>query len=81
MLEGIILEKNGNVFSVYVDGSTYNWVPKGAIKLKKIKPYVGDKVLIDEDKLTIDDILPRHNQLLRPSLANLDYGIIITSLK
>ncbi len=81
MLQGKILEKNGNVFVVYNDEKTYNCTPKGNIKLQRIKPFVGDNVIFDEDKLTIEKILDRENTLLRPSLANLDYGIIITSLK
>ena len=41
----------------------------------------GDKVQIDEQTLTIEEILPRVNELERPVVANVDMALIVTSVK
>ena len=53
---------------------------------KKIKPLVGDNVLmdvIDEDnkKGNISDILERKNELIRPASANIDQAMVIFAVK
>ena len=42
---------------------------------------MGDKVQIDEQTLTIEEILPRVNELERPVVANVDMALIVTSVK
>lgn len=53
-------------------------------KLRKDKaPVVGDFVEIEylEDKIAIQKILPRKNELKRPLIANVDQAIIVMSMK
>lgn len=55
---------------------------KGGFRKKGIKPLVGDDVtfcVVDEEKRlgTIEEILPRKNELLRPAAANLDQVLIV----
>lgn len=53
-------------------------------KLRKHQsPVVGDMVLIEQfsDQCGIQKILPRKNELVRPSIANVDQAIIVMSAK
>jgi ribosome biogenesis GTPase len=45
-----------------------------------ITPLVGDYVIIDYDNKYILEILERKNELVRPSIANIDQAVIITSV-
>lgn len=81
MEKGIILSINGVIFNVYTHNKTYSCFIKGKFRKSDIKPYVGDYVLFSIDDLVIEEILPRKNMLLRPKMVNLDYGIVICSLK
>jgi ribosome biogenesis GTPase len=47
----------------------------------KLIPLVGDYVTIDCDDLYILDIKERKNSLVRPSIANVDQAIIVSSVK
>lgn len=58
---------------------------KGSFRNMKIKPLVGDDVIvdiIDEEKLlgNIMDIKDRKNSLIRPSAANIDQAMIIFAI-
>lgn len=62
--------------------SVYECKAKGIFRNQNIKPLVGDDVEIDtedqpEGKGTIVRILPRHNELIRPAVANVDQAMII----
>ncbi len=81
MEEGRIVVKCLGQYQVYFEEKNYICSLKGNLKKSKIKPLVGDKVLFSKENLQIETILPRQNELIRPSMANLDYGIIVTSLK
>lgn len=63
----------------------YECKAKGIFRNKKIKPLVGDDVefsVLDEEEGTgsIDRILPRRNQLIRPAAANVDQAMVIFSI-
>jgi len=56
---------------------------RGHFRNKKVKPYVGDYVTItqnDNAQNTIDTILPRKNELIRPPVANIDQLMIVASM-
>lgn len=60
----------------------YECKAKGIFRNQKIKPLVGDDVIINTDdqpegKGTITDILPRNNELIRPAVANVDQALVI----
>ncbi|TCK98331.1 ribosome biogenesis GTPase [Natranaerovirga hydrolytica] len=64
----------------------YECKAKGIFRNKKIKPLVGDNVIIeileDNEKLgNIIEILERKNDLIRPLVANVDQVLIVFSIK
>lgn len=81
-MEGIVLGKTYSKYNVLSlqDEKTYSLTIRGTLKREK-NVLVGDHVIIDETNLTIEDVLERKNSLIRPSIANLDYLIIVSSLK
>lgn len=81
MLEGIIVKNISNAYTVLCDDKRYVCTPRGKFRKEKITPLVGDHCLFDSDNNYIMEILPRHNELNRPSVANIDIAIIVTSLK
>ncbi len=80
-MEGIIIKNISNDYLVKSNNKEYLCKPRGIFKLNKITPLVGDKVIFDEMKKVIEKITPRKNELIRPSVANIDYAIIVTSVK
>lgn len=54
---------------------------RGKFRNEKITPLVGDEVLFDSNQKIITSILPRKNAFIRPSVANIDQGFLITSVK
>lgn len=71
----------------YVDTET-GIIPckaRGLFREQDITPLVGDRVdlrISDEDGSGyIEDIMPRKNQLLRPSVANIDSALIVFSIR
>ncbi len=60
----------------------YECKAKGIFRNQKIRPLVGDDVIINTDnqpegKGTITDILPRKNELIRPAVVNVDQAMVI----
>lgn len=86
-MQGKIIKGIAGFYYVHVETSgIYECKAKGIFRNKKIKPLVGDNVLIDvisEDEMTgnIIDILPRKNELIRPSSANIDQALVIFAVK
>ena len=80
MLEGIIVKNISNSYTVLCNQTKYVCTPRGLFRKQKITPFVGDKVRIDEKNSSIIEILPRKNELLRPSVVNVDIALIVTSL-
>ncbi|WMJ88481.1 ribosome small subunit-dependent GTPase A [Anaerocolumna sp. MB42-C2] len=82
-MEGKIIKGIAGFYYVYVKTfGLYECKAKGIFRNQKIKPLVGDNVIIDvidenEKKGNISDILERKNELLRPAVANVDQALII----
>ena len=74
-MQGIILTKNANVFTVLSDDRVFNLSPSG--KTKKSGIFVGDYVDFDEN---IVNVHKRKNCLIRPPLANLDKMFIVFAI-
>lgn len=83
---GIIYQSLSGFYYVWADGREFVTRAKGLFRHQKIKPIVGDRVIIEED---MDDphsnsrlihLLPRKNSLLRPPVANVDYAVLVMSL-
>lgn len=80
-MEGIITKIVSNAYTVQIKNKCYVCKARGKFRYLKDSPVVGDKVVIDEDKALITEILPRLNKLDRPPVANIYYAIIVASLK
>ena len=52
---------------------------RGALRHQKIKPMVGDRVTITEEKggFVVEKILPRKNTFVRPPVANVDMALVV----
>lgn len=80
-MTGIIIKNISNDYTVSANNKTYICKPRGLFRNKEVTPLVGDNVEFDETNLYITNILPRKNELIRPSIANVDAAVIVTSVK
>lgn len=80
-MKGKIIKNISNDYTVDVDGIQYICKPRGKFRNENITPLVGDIVTIDEDNNYILSIEKRKNELIRPSIANIDIAVIVTSVK
>ena len=81
-MQGKIIKGIAGFYYVYAQSNLYECKAKGSFRNQKVKPLVGDNVVIsvlDKDKKigNIDEILPRTSQLIRPAVANVDQAIVI----
>ena len=79
-MKGKIVATAGGIYTIYLNGITYNVFPKGIFKFKKQHLCVGDNVIFDENELVINEILERKNELIRPRCANTDLLLITMSV-
>ena len=82
-IKGQIRKALSGFYYVYTDGETYQTRGRGNFRKRKITPLVGDQVEFDSENPTdgyLLDVLPRKNQLVRPPVANVDIGVVVTSL-
>ena len=83
-LNGIIIKGIGGFYYVEAANEVYECKARGAFRKKRITPLAGDNVTItvrEGKENTIDEILPRKNNLLRPPVANIDTLIIVSSVR
>ena len=80
-MTGIIIKNISNDYTVNCNGNYYICKPRGKFRLDSQTPLVGDIVTIDEENNYILEIKKRKNQLIRPSVANIDIAVIVTSVK
>lgn len=78
---GKIIKQISNDYTVISDNKLYICKARGKFRKLGITPLVGDNVEINEQDKYILNILPRKNELERPSVANIDQAIIVTSVK
>ena len=83
-MNGRIIKGIAGFYYVYAPEkeAVYECKAKGIFRNQKIKPLVGDAVIIDtenqpEGKGTVVQILPRKNELIRPAAANVDQALIV----
>jgi ribosome biogenesis GTPase len=81
MEQGIIVKNISNQYDCLVGNEIITCIPRGKFRHSEITPLVGDHVLVNKEEKVIDEVLPRKNELSRPSVANVDIAIIITSVK
>ena len=80
-MEGIIIKNISNDYVVLCKNGEYTCKPRGKFRNDKITPLVGDNVIIDPDNKYILEIKKRKNMLIRPSVANIDQALIVSSVK
>ena len=80
-MEGIIIKNISNDYVVLCKNGEYTCKPRGKFRNDKITPLVGDNVIIDPDNKYILEIKKRRNMLIRPSVANIDQALIVSSVK
>lgn len=80
-MQGTIVKQISNDYTVKLDDNTLVVCKaRGKFRNLHLTPLVGDKVIIDYQNKYIMEILPRTNELIRPSIANVDQAVIITSV-
>ncbi len=80
-MEGTIIKQISNLYTVEINNKIYECRARGKFYHDKLTPLVGDRVVVDIENNYILEIKPRTNSLERPSIANIDTCIIITSTK
>ena len=80
-MEGTIIKNISNDYTVKSNNNIYICKARGKLRKDKIIPQVGDKVTFDEEKKYILKLHKRKNSLIRPSVANVDQALIVTSVK
>lgn len=78
---GKIIKQISNDYTVKVNNNLYVCKARGKFRNLGITPLVGDNVVIDKENNYILEILDRKNELERPSIANIDQAVIVTSVK
>jgi ribosome biogenesis GTPase len=83
---GTIIRGIGGFYYVKANGKVYECKARGVFRKNEVTPLPGDRVVIsviDESKLTasIDEILARSSQLIRPAVANVDQLVAVIAAK
>lgn len=81
---GRILKGIGGFYTIRCEQTDYICKPRGKFRKDKLSPMVGDMVEFEPgqpgDEGSINAILPRKNQLIRPPVANLDLILTVMAL-
>ena len=80
-MEGKITRIISNLYTVTTNDKSYDCRARGKFRKDKLTPLVGDIVEFDYVNNYILDIKTRKNSLDRPTIANIDSALIITSVK
>lgn len=79
MKQGIIQQSLSGFYDILADGEIHRTRARGNFRARKIKPIVGDRVEFENGYLL--RVLPRKNELVRPPVANVDIGVVVTAAK
>lgn len=80
-MEGKIIKLISNDYTVLSNNKKYICKSRGKFRKLKISPLVGDQVVFDDINNYILEVKKRKNELVRPTVANIDQAFIITSVK
>jgi len=80
-MKGRIIKNISNDYTIESDNNLYVCKPRGKFRNDNLIPLVGDIVNFDEKNKIILSIEKRKNELIRPSIANIDAAVIVTSVK
>lgn len=82
MPEGQIRKALSGFYYVYYQGETYQTRGRGNFRNRNLTPLVGDFVEFEsgnKDEGVLKELLERRNELVRPPIANIDLGVVVTS--
>lgn len=80
MNKGRIIKLIGGLYTVIdKEDIRYQLKPLGIFRYQNEKPKVGDFVTFDNESIVGID--PRNNELVRPSIANIDQALVVLSAK
>ena len=79
--KGLIIKNISDTFYVSIKNKIYPCKARGLFKHKNETLLVGDYVLVDINKNLITKVYPRVNESIRPSVANINYVLIVISVK
>lgn len=82
MPKGQIRKALSGFYYVYHEGKTYQTRARGNFRNRNITPLVGDWVTFESTNMTdgyVLEVLERDNELIRPPVANVDLGVVVTS--
>ena len=80
--EGTIMRGLGGFYYVDTGTDLIECSLRGRLRMDKKAPLVGDKVIISplaSGKGRVEKILPRHNEFIRPAVANIDLMVMVIS--
>ena len=80
-MQGKIIKIVSNDCTILSDDKLFTCKPRGKFRKDNLVPLVGDIVEFDNINNYILEIKERKNSLVRPSVANIDQVVIITSVK
>ncbi|MDW7675356.1 MAG: ribosome small subunit-dependent GTPase A [Bacillota bacterium] len=84
MAQGILVKGYSGFYYVNIEGQEVECSLRGKFRRKKQSFIPGDFVrvsLIEPGKGVIEEVLPRKNELIRPTVANVDQVVIVMALK
>jgi ribosome biogenesis GTPase len=82
-LKGQIIKALSGFYYVESEETIFQTRARGNFRNRKITPLVGDNVIFESSNPTdgyLLEIMPRKNELVRPPVANVDQGVVVTSL-
>ncbi|ALV20946.1 MULTISPECIES: ribosome small subunit-dependent GTPase A [Carnobacterium] len=82
MPKGQIRKALSGFYYVYFEGETYQTRGRGNFRKRKLTPMVGDYVEFEsgnKEEGILKELLPRKNELVRPTVANVDLGVVVMS--
>lgn len=80
-MRGRIIKIISNLYTVSSEDKTYECRARGLFRNKEQTPLVGDIVEFSPSDNYILEIMPRRNELKRPTVVNIDKAIVVTSCK
>ncbi|KRN88586.1 ribosome small subunit-dependent GTPase A [Ligilactobacillus ceti] len=84
MVKGQIRQSLSGYYDIFADGKEYRTRARGNFRKKKTTPLVGDWVEFkaeNQQEGYVLEVYPRKNELIRPPVANVDIGIVVTACK
>jgi len=82
-MKGTIIKGIGGFYYVKTENEVIECKARGKFRFNELTPMVGDNVEIDvvNNKGSIEKILPRSTELVRPAVANVTQAFIIFAMK